>query len=1023
MTFDGLNKRIILSSTSTSASEIWTEWVKWLDSDFTNNKWPAALKQVGGDDLGSGLLIPPYIFLQNGWRIRPMEANHLLVITGNIFVDGGGQPVVNTLGAYNVSIQYTVPVQAQGYSTTAGTGDSITADEIWTHPSRTLTAATSSSLTEEQNAKLMSLDTSNIQVDPADIWAHPTRSLTVASGMTSEQNAMLLDIADKVQNLDGLNVNVDPAAIWTYSNRTLTSSTGGTAELSPEFEAKVDAIKAKTDKFIFDISNRLLTYLDDKSGYSLTTLERDSIAGAVQSSIINETDGALVLQAITDKIASVNPSLGDLTLSAIASSVWSNASRSLTQYVSLSPEQEAKLNSIASDVWNSSVRELTSNITLTPEQEAKIDNIPSKVWAYGSRGLTGNVLADIRKVNNVPVMLSDFQADLSDIPASIWSYPTRAVTNMNSITPSDVWSYSSRELSGIIDANILQIKGANISGISDLKTDISGLPTAIWEYENRDLTVETGLNSTQNTLLQNIPSAVWSYTNRNITNPSTLTSGDIWSYNTRSLTDKSADIKTLNGNPVSSSDFKTDLSTIPSSIWNYSNRTLTQEFTIPAGFEAKIDSIKAKTDKLFFDVSNRLLSYLDNKTGFELTVDEKYVIANIVEQEILNEGDSEKVIQAIVDKIAQANPTLDELTLGGIAAAVWSNNTRTLSTPSGLTVSQETKLDNVSAKLVQIEDSISDIDTLTADEIWNYTNRNLTGIVPANIVQMNASPVTLQDFKTDLSSIPTSVWNYVTRSTTDTKLSASDIWTFNNRELTSEIGLSPSQEAKIDSIKVKTDKLSFKSGTDELVTYVFDKSGFELNSNSINQISDVIQSGIINSTDGYDVLGQISSRISNDNPGLSNISITNIVEAVWSYVNRTITETVELTPEQVLKIDEINARIKGTIKANITEVNAVPVGIADFRNDISGVSTLTAEDVWEYTNRTLTSSLLTQNEHDKLMSIDTLLLKKILLNTKEIKNNQMIIYDDDGMTVLFKWNLKNKNNEPSELAVYKTEKI
>ena len=57
-----------------------------------------------------------------------MESNHLLVITGNIFVDGGGQPVVNTLGAYNVSVQYTVPVQAQGIATSGSSGP--TASEI-----------------------------------------------------------------------------------------------------------------------------------------------------------------------------------------------------------------------------------------------------------------------------------------------------------------------------------------------------------------------------------------------------------------------------------------------------------------------------------------------------------------------------------------------------------------------------------------------------------------------------------------------------------------------------------------------------------------------------------------------------------------------------------------------------------------------------------------------------------------------------------------------------------------------------
>lgn len=140
ITFDGASKRIILDSASLSASDIWSEWVDWLDADTDNGKWPVAMKQVGGDDLGGGLLIPPYIFLLNGWRVRPMESSHLLVMTGNLFVDGGGQPVVQTLGNFNVSVQYTVPVQAQGYSIGGGGGytpDQI-AEAVVTHP-KTLT--------------------------------------------------------------------------------------------------------------------------------------------------------------------------------------------------------------------------------------------------------------------------------------------------------------------------------------------------------------------------------------------------------------------------------------------------------------------------------------------------------------------------------------------------------------------------------------------------------------------------------------------------------------------------------------------------------------------------------------------------------------------------------------------------------------------------------------------------------------------------------------------------------------------
>lgn len=114
---DGATRRIILDSANVSAAAIWTAWVDWLP---TEPQWPLAFALIGGIDLGGGAFIPPYFFLRNGWRVRPMESTHVLKITGNLVVEGGGDPVVPTLGVFNVSVQYTVPVAAQGIATGSG---------------------------------------------------------------------------------------------------------------------------------------------------------------------------------------------------------------------------------------------------------------------------------------------------------------------------------------------------------------------------------------------------------------------------------------------------------------------------------------------------------------------------------------------------------------------------------------------------------------------------------------------------------------------------------------------------------------------------------------------------------------------------------------------------------------------------------------------------------------------------------------------------------------------------------------
>lgn len=101
-----------------------------------NVKYLPAFSHVGGNDLGGGKFIPNYFFLVNSWRVRPMEQDHDLTIDGNLVTDDGGKPIVRTLGPYQVNVEYTVPVMAQGIATEGGTGLSAKdiaaiADAVW----------------------------------------------------------------------------------------------------------------------------------------------------------------------------------------------------------------------------------------------------------------------------------------------------------------------------------------------------------------------------------------------------------------------------------------------------------------------------------------------------------------------------------------------------------------------------------------------------------------------------------------------------------------------------------------------------------------------------------------------------------------------------------------------------------------------------------------------------------------------------------------------------------------------------
>ncbi len=107
-TFDGPNKLIILSAgtTSVSVTDMYSRWKDWVLQD-DNSKYVFAFTAIGGDPIGGGSSVAPYVFLNttDGWRIRPQEANHELRFTGNLYsIDTNLELFVPTLGAYTVTI-------------------------------------------------------------------------------------------------------------------------------------------------------------------------------------------------------------------------------------------------------------------------------------------------------------------------------------------------------------------------------------------------------------------------------------------------------------------------------------------------------------------------------------------------------------------------------------------------------------------------------------------------------------------------------------------------------------------------------------------------------------------------------------------------------------------------------------------------------------------------------------------------------------------------------------------------------
>lgn len=108
--FDPVNSLIIVKEGITELDakiDIYSDWKEWFQQG-DNSKWPQAMRTTGGDMTVPGSYIGAYYFLLNGWRVRPYEGDHQLIIDGNLFVDGGGNPFTPTVGPYTVLVTLTV---------------------------------------------------------------------------------------------------------------------------------------------------------------------------------------------------------------------------------------------------------------------------------------------------------------------------------------------------------------------------------------------------------------------------------------------------------------------------------------------------------------------------------------------------------------------------------------------------------------------------------------------------------------------------------------------------------------------------------------------------------------------------------------------------------------------------------------------------------------------------------------------------------------------------------------------------
>ena len=133
VTFYGTTQLIVVNPgvTSIAMLDVYSAWKLWV-SQSDNAKYNQALFALGGDPLPGGKFLGTTYFLENGWKIRPYEGNHVLTINGNLQTRDGSDPMVSTLGTYNVRVMLTVSNLVDAVNTGGGVGTvAEVRDAVW----------------------------------------------------------------------------------------------------------------------------------------------------------------------------------------------------------------------------------------------------------------------------------------------------------------------------------------------------------------------------------------------------------------------------------------------------------------------------------------------------------------------------------------------------------------------------------------------------------------------------------------------------------------------------------------------------------------------------------------------------------------------------------------------------------------------------------------------------------------------------------------------------------------------------
>jgi hypothetical protein len=410
----------------------------------------------------------------------------------------------------------------------------------------------------------------------------------------------------------------------------------------------------------------------------------NAIAAAVDAALLDAGDATDLIASIVTRIGSTNV---DQTafVAAVKAALFDAGSASNKLAVNASGEVVAS-NMRGTDnalLASSYTAPANSDITaIKTKTDQFVFTVANQVDANALTGGGGLDASGIRAA--VGLASANLDTQLGDIPTNA-EFEARSIASADYFVVSDYTAPPTA--SAIADAVLTE-------SVMDHRNVAHSLAKFVWQIRQANLTVDgtvsNAITPTTLTFASNVAATTSAYAHAVllfITGPLTGENSPIISYNntngvfvleeplTAAPTSGDEFVVIAGSHVHSVANIQSGLATT-TNVTNARTAIIEDTENIQSRLPAALDSgrIIAKSEVVTGTVTlaTSQPNYAPSKAGdaMTLTGGERIAVANEVEAQIIDDTDSEKVLQAIVDKIAAANPSLDDLTLGAIASAV-----------------------------------------------------------------------------------------------------------------------------------------------------------------------------------------------------------------------------------------------------------------------------------------------------------------------------------------------------------------